>query len=58
MLSISQMDINRCGDFDISHAAGSASHPDLVAGHRDAMLDEALEASFPASDPVSSNLFN
>ena len=31
---------------------------DLTGQHNDDMLDHALMDTFPASDPVSSNIFN
>lgn len=33
--------------------AGSAAEPVSCEEHREALLDEALEESFPASDPPS-----
>lgn len=56
MLNANSMSIEP--DCDVSHPAAVVACTDDLARHNEALLDEALEASFPASDPVSSNLFN
>ena len=58
MLSTSQMDTDRRDDSGARHPIVIAFYPGQVKAHDDALLDEALEATFPASDPVSSNSFN